>query len=150
MGNRNIIGPFFFQGNVDGEGYLQMINQQVVPAVWRMCCFGPNRDRLFQMLWWVQDGAPPHRRRVVSEQLRELFGEHVVALNPPVEWPPRSPDLQSFPKPARTPVIFNHNSVDTSFFKQYASPSPSPSPINVGLQIRIELHIKSEKIGCQH
>ena len=93
MGNGNIIGPFFFQGNVDGEGYLQMINQQVVPALRRMRRFGPNRDGRFQRLWWIQDGAPPHRRRVVSERLRELFGEHVVALNRPVEWPPRSPDL---------------------------------------------------------
>ena len=54
---------------------------------------------------------------------------------------------QSFSKPAATPVVLNHNSVDTSFFKQYAS--PPPSPINVGFQIRIELSIKSEKIGCQ-
>ena len=60
MGNGNIIGPFFFQGNVDGEGYLQMINQQVVPALRRMRRFGPNRDGRFQRLWWIQDGAARH------------------------------------------------------------------------------------------
>ena len=32
---------------------------------------------------------------------------------------------QSFSKPAGTPVVLNHNSIDTSFSKQY------PSPINV-------------------
>ena len=67
MGNGNIIGPFFFEGNIDGDGYLQMINQQVVPALWRMCRFGPNRDG--PRIWWVQDGAPPHRSRIVSDQL---------------------------------------------------------------------------------
>ena len=57
---------------------------------------------------------------------------------------------QSFSKPAGTPVVLNHNSIYTSFFKQYFSPPPPPSPINVGFRIRIELRIKSEKIGCQH
>ena len=33
--------------------------------------------------------------------------------------------LQSFSKPAGTPVVLNHNSIDTSFFKQYASPPPN-------------------------
>ena len=52
---------------------------------------------------------------------------------------------QSFSKPAGTPVVLNHNSIYTSFFKQYFSPPPPPSPINVGFRIRIELRIKSEK-----
>lgn len=55
--------------------------------------FGPNRNRWFYRLWWTQDAAPPHRRRIVTERLRELFVERIVALNHPVEWPPRSPDL---------------------------------------------------------
>ncbi len=54
MGNGNIIGPFFFLGNVDGEDYLQMINQQVVPALRRMRRFGPHRDGRFQRLWWIE------------------------------------------------------------------------------------------------
>ena len=58
--------------------------------------------------------------------------------------------VQSFSKVAGTPVVLYHNSIDTSFFKQYASPPPPPSPINVGFRNRIELRIKSEKIGCQH
>ncbi len=52
---------------------------------------------------------------------------------------------QSFSKSAGTPVVLNHNSIDTSFFKQYASPPAAPSPINVCLRIRIELRIKSEE-----
>ena len=55
--------------------------------------FGPNRNGQFRRLWWIQDGAPPHRRRIVTERLQQLFGERVVALNHQIEWPPRSPDL---------------------------------------------------------
>ena len=29
-GNRELIGPFFFEGNVNGEAYLQMFNDQIV------------------------------------------------------------------------------------------------------------------------
>jgi hypothetical protein len=93
MGNGSIIGPFFFRNNLDGEGYLQMINEQVHPRLCRMHRFGPNRNGQFRRLWWIQDGAPPHRRRIVTERLQQLFGERVVALNHQIEWPPRSPDL---------------------------------------------------------
>ncbi len=47
----------------------------------------------FRRLWWAQDGAPPHHRQIVTERLHHLFGNRVIALNHPVEWPPRSPDL---------------------------------------------------------
>lgn len=93
MGNGSIIGPFFFRQNLDGEGYLEMLNEQVIPALRRMRRFGPNRNGRFRRLWWIQDGAPPHRRIIVSERLQQLFGERIVALNHAVEWPPRSPDL---------------------------------------------------------
>lgn len=54
--------------------------------------FGLNRDGRFQRLWWIEDGAPPHRRQIVSHQLEVRFGEHVVVLRCAVELPPRSPD----------------------------------------------------------
>ena len=38
-------------------------------------------------------GPPAHRLDAVRERLRELFGQHVIALYHNVEWPPRSPDL---------------------------------------------------------
>ena len=48
-----------------------------------------------QLLWWIQDGAPLHQGRIVTDLLRELFGTRVTALNHrnPEEWPPRSPGL---------------------------------------------------------
>ena len=70
-----------------------MINDHVVPFLDNKPRFRRQLNGQFRHLWWAQDGAPPHRRRNVSDRLRELFGERVVALNHEVEWPPRSPDL---------------------------------------------------------
>ena len=47
----------------------------------------------FRNLSWLQDGAPAHRLFAARERLRELFGQHVIALYHNMEWPPRSPDL---------------------------------------------------------
>ena len=55
--------------------------------------FRRQQNRRFRHLWWVQDGAPPHRGRDVMARLQELFGDRIVTLNQPVEWTPRSPDL---------------------------------------------------------
>jgi len=52
-----------------------------------------QRNLLFQRVWWAQDGAPPHKRRMVTERLTELFDTRVIALHGPLEWPPRSPNL---------------------------------------------------------
>lgn len=94
IGNGDIIGPFFFQQNVNGQAYLDMINQQVVPFIdHRLPRFRRQPNGQFRRLWWAQDGAPAHRMRQVTVRLRQLFGNRVVALNHPTEWPPRSPDL---------------------------------------------------------
>ena len=90
-GSGQIIGPFFFERNVTGQIYLQMINNDVVPQLQQH--FQRQIEGVFRNLWWVQDGAPAHRLIAVRDRLRELFGHRVIALNHNVEWPPRSPDL---------------------------------------------------------
>ena len=89
-GNGQIIGPFFFNRNIDGLNYLQMINTDVIPQLQQH--FQRQAGGAFRNLWWVQDGAPAHRLVAVRERLRELFGQRVFALYHNVEWPPRSPD----------------------------------------------------------
>ena len=91
IGNNTIIGPYVFNQNVNGRTYLDMINQFVVPQLTRQ--FGQRRNGSIPRLWWMQDGAPAHRSRVVSDRLQDLFPNRVVSLNNAVEWPPRSPDL---------------------------------------------------------
>lgn len=93
IGNGTLIGPFFFRQNINGEHYLNMIDEQVVPLIDELPRFERQDNGRFRRLWWAQDGAPPHRRRIVTERLQQLFGNRVIALNHPVEWPPRSPDL---------------------------------------------------------
>ncbi len=90
-GNGVIIGPFFFQRNVNGQAYLQMINQDVIPQL--QLHFVQQENGSFHRLWWAQDGAPAHRLIAVRNRLQELFGQRVIALYHAVEWPPRSPDL---------------------------------------------------------
>ena len=70
-----------------------MINAKIVPVIDQMPHYHHQRNGLFQRVWWVQDGAPPHRRRTVTERLTELFDNRVTALHLPMEWPRRSPDL---------------------------------------------------------
>ena len=93
-GNGEILGPHFFDANVNGEIYVNMIDAQVVPEmdlIYDRDIFGDVRYG--ENIWWFQDGAPCHQRRIVTDRIEELFGNQVVALNHGIEWPPRSPDL---------------------------------------------------------
>lgn len=93
VGNGSIVGPYFFRNNINGDDYLRMLNENVVGSLRRIPRFRLQRNGRLARAWWAQDGAPPHRRRTVTDRLTELFGDHVIALNRRVEWPPRSPDL---------------------------------------------------------
>ncbi|GBM80288.1 hypothetical protein AVEN_70362-1 [Araneus ventricosus] len=50
-------------------------------------------------MWFMQDGATPHRTNEVFDLLEEHFNERIVALGYPKsknmgnDWPPCSPDL---------------------------------------------------------
>lgn len=91
MGNNRIIGPWFFQGNVNARAYLQVIDNQVVPDLIQH--YGQQRNGAIRNVWFFQDGAPAHTARVIHARLQELFPNRVVGKGHPVPWPPRSPDL---------------------------------------------------------
>jgi hypothetical protein len=91
IGNNSIIGPYVFHQNVNGHTYLDMINQFVVQQLTHQ--FGQRCNGSIPRLWWIQDGAPAHWSRAVSNRLQDLFPNRVVSLNNAVEWPPRFPDL---------------------------------------------------------
>ena len=91
-GNGSILGPFFFNRNVDGNAYLVMLNENIIPQLTEI--FNNQfQNGHFLRLWWAQDGAPAHQLIAVRERLLEVFQRRVIALHLPVEWPPRSPDL---------------------------------------------------------
>ena len=86
-GSGHIIGPFFYEGNLNGNAYLQMLNEEIIPRLFEL--YGDRVDHL----WWMQDGAPCHRTYVIRNRVREVFGNRIIGLGHAVEWPPRSPDL---------------------------------------------------------
>jgi hypothetical protein len=86
------VGPYFFDGNVNGIAYLRMLNEFVFPQL-AVNFNNQYWEGLFQGLWWAQDSAPAHRVIQVRDRLNEVFGNNrVVGLDHDVEWPPRSPD----------------------------------------------------------
>ena len=88
----NIIGPFFIQGNLNGERYLELLQTEIVPAIQNLF---PGEE--FGEVWFQQDGAPPHYSVIVRDYLNVTFpnrwiGRGVVGVLA-IAWPPRSPDL---------------------------------------------------------
>ena len=49
---RGLIGPFFFEGNVTGQVYLDMLRTSILPEIRTL--FGNDR------FYFQQDGASPH------------------------------------------------------------------------------------------
>ena len=64
-----------------------MLEDLIIPSIQEVYGNGFNR------VWFMQDGAPAHRRLTVKNKLQEAFGHRVIALGFDTEWPPRSPDL---------------------------------------------------------
>lgn len=93
MGNGSIIGPVFLQENMNAHRYLNMINQVAVPQLLANWRYQQNANGSIRRVWWIQDGAPCHRARVVHDRLQALFPGRVVGIGHGIEFPPRSPDL---------------------------------------------------------
>lgn len=81
MTSTKLIGPYFFDGSVNGQSYLTMLSDFLWPQISR-------RGFTFQ-----QDGAPAHYAVAVRHWLDEKMHGHWIGRRGPHEWPPRSPDL---------------------------------------------------------
>lgn len=84
--NDNIIGPFFIDDTLTGEKYLNMLQNQIVPAVQAL----PIN---FGEVWFQQDGCPAHNARAVKRYLETTFPNRLISTRGTINWPPRSPDL---------------------------------------------------------
>lgn len=82
----NIVGPFFINGNLNGERYLQLLQQDIIPAV-------QNLNVNFDEIWFQQDGCPAHNARQVQDFLATTFPEQLICTRGTIPWPARSPDL---------------------------------------------------------
>lgn len=87
-----VIGPIFFEQNLNGARYLEFLEEELVPNLAVMFpdveADVPNRN-----IWFQQDGAPPHFVRPVRNFLDTVFPGRWIGRRGPIEWPPRSPDL---------------------------------------------------------
>ena len=79
--SKKIIGPYFFEGNVNGDSYNKMLEEFLWPQVKHRC------------LYFQQDGAPAHYATKVRSWLDEKFNGRWIGRRGPIEWPARSPDL---------------------------------------------------------
>ena len=50
-GSGSVIGPKWFEGNLTGNAYLNILNEQIIPELRQI--HGTRMNRM----WWIQDGA---------------------------------------------------------------------------------------------
>jgi hypothetical protein len=82
----NVIGPFFINGNLNGDTYRNLLIDRIIPAI-------QDLGLEFNSIWFQQDGAPPHYAVNVRNLLDETFPEQWIGRRGRIEWPARSPDL---------------------------------------------------------
>ena len=82
--DERLVGPYFFEGTVSGQSYLQLLRDRVVPDLRAAGTF-PT--------WFQQDGAPPHYAVIVRQYLDETFPGHWIGRGGFQEWSARSPDM---------------------------------------------------------
>lgn len=85
--NGHLIGPYFYQGTLSGERYLNFLQNELPLLLENI----PINERA--SMWWQQDGAPPHFARQVTTYLDATFPARWIGRNGVIQWPPRSPDL---------------------------------------------------------
>lgn len=88
-----IIGPYFFDGTLTGQRYLDFLRNELIPALCRLFPNANNPNIPGDFVWFQQDGAPPHFSREVREYLNDVFPGRWIGRRGPIEWPARSPDL---------------------------------------------------------
>ena len=87
MSAKYIIGPFFIEGSVTADAYIQLLETQLLPAL--------NDKRIMISSHLQQDGAPAHTALRTRDFLNQHFADRWVGKYGPTPWPPRSPDLTS-------------------------------------------------------
>lgn len=84
-----LIGPFFLDQRVNGDVYLELLENDFLPDV--QAQLGNDIARVI----FQQDGATPHRRHDVVQWINEHFPRRSIGMGLHVPWPARSPDLTS-------------------------------------------------------
>lgn len=86
MFGNNIIGPFFINGTLNAQKYLNMLQDQICPAIRAVA-----ED--FGSVIYQHDGAPAHNAMPIRNFLNEMFPDRWIGRGGAIHWPARSPDL---------------------------------------------------------
>ncbi|KAM7306368.1 hypothetical protein ISCGN_010087 [Ixodes scapularis] len=82
-----IVGPFFFDGTVNANAYLDMLKTEMLPELER---YHMTKENCI----FMQDGAAPHYAKSVRAWLNNTFPRRWMGRGSDyMDWPPRSPDL---------------------------------------------------------
>lgn len=73
-----IIGPFFIDGNLTSQKYLQLLRRKLIPKFQEL-----NID--IHQKWFQQDRAPSHFAQEVRKFLDEVFPEKWIGRRGPIE-----------------------------------------------------------------
>lgn len=87
----HIIGPLFIEGNLTGQLYLQMLQNEITPLIDEVV--GANPLEFDMEVIFQQDGATPHYSREVRNYLNRVYINRWIGRRGVIEWPARSPDL---------------------------------------------------------
>lgn len=82
-----IIGPFIFNGHVNGIMYLNFLRDHL-PMLLEDVSLEIRRT-----MWFQHDGCPAHFSREVRDFLETRFPHRWIGRGSLFPWPPRSPDL---------------------------------------------------------
>ena len=85
MNRTHISPPYFFEGNVDANSYLEMLKTHCVPFL--------KSKRMHSKTFFMQDGAAPHVAIIVKDFLKKEFKGRIISRHFDFYWPARSPDL---------------------------------------------------------
>lgn len=89
-----VVGPFYFEEEGNGGPVTVTVNSARYGAMLRgLDSVRGNFPDWNDRTWFQQDGAPPHRARVIMDYLKQTYPGRLISLGGNVLWPPRSPDL---------------------------------------------------------
>lgn len=88
-----ILGPYFFEGSLTANIYLDFLRFELVPALAELFPNEVDPDIPHNRIWLQQDGAPPHFGINVRHFLNNTFQNTWIGRRGTIEWPARSPDL---------------------------------------------------------
>ena len=85
-----IIGPFSIESNITSDNYLNLLRNQIIPAIQDIA------EEAFQNIWFQQDGAPAHFSLWVWNFFSGIFTDRWIGRRGTIEWLPGLSPLDFF------------------------------------------------------